>query len=157
MKNNMLTQIDLLKENIRNQRPLSKSELEYLKEQFIIENTYNSNAIEGNTLTLRETALILQKNITIAEKPLKDHLEAVGHKDAIYYVYDLVEKNSPISEKEIKMIHSLILADKPLDRGVYRSLPVRILGSSHIPVEPYLISKKVEELLYDYEKWNPRW
>ena len=74
-------------------RPLTPGELERLREQFTIEYTYNSNAIEGNTLTLRETALVLE-GITIGEKPLKDHLEAIGHRDAFACVERLVsEKN----------------------------------------------------------------
>ena len=77
--------LNLLSEKLKNLRPLSQTEMRRLSEEFMIENTYDSNAIEGNTLTLRETALILQEGITIAEKPLKDHLEAIGHKDAFLY------------------------------------------------------------------------
>ena len=71
-------------------RPLTAGELQRLQEEFLIEYTYNSNAIEGNTLTLQETALVLE-GITIDRKPLKDHLEAVGHKDAFLYVQELAK------------------------------------------------------------------
>lgn len=83
--NELLQQVDTLKEELRTLRPLSKAELQRLREEFVIETTYNSNAIEGNTLTLRETALILQEGIAIAEKPLRDHLDIIGFKDAFYY------------------------------------------------------------------------
>ena len=74
------TRLEELRAKLKTLRPLNETEMKRLHEEFIIENTYHSNAIEGNTLTLRETALILQEGITIAEKPLRDHLEAIGHK-----------------------------------------------------------------------------
>ena len=114
-----------------------------------MEYTYNSNAIEGNTLTLRETALVLQ-GLTIDKKPLKDHMEAVGHKEAFDFVSELVKDNVPISESIIKQIHYLVLADKKEDRGVYRRVPVRIMGAQHEPVQPYLIEPKMEQLLRDF-------
>ena len=79
------SKIDQLKGKLASLRPLNDTELKRLREEFMIENTYNSNAIEGNTLTLRETALILQEGVTIAQKPIKEHLEAIGHKDAFEY------------------------------------------------------------------------
>lgn len=75
-----------LNNKLRSLRPLNSGEIKRLREEFIISNTYNSNAIEGSTLTLRETALIIGSGITIAEKPLKEHLEAIGHKDAFEYI-----------------------------------------------------------------------
>ena len=97
--------LDILSKKLKNARPLSQAELKRLSEEFMIENTYDSNAIEGNTLTLRETALILQEGITIAEKPLKDHLEAIGHKDAFLYMVELADRKEPLTEKAIKDIH----------------------------------------------------
>ena len=123
--------------------------MERLTEEFVVEYTYNSNAIEGNTLTLRETDLVL-RGLTIDQKPLKDHMEAVGHKDAFYFVRDLVKEQEPLSESVIKQIHYLVLADKKEDRGVYRRVPVRIMGAKHEPVQPYLIQPKMERLLEDY-------
>ena len=93
-------------------RPLTEGEVERLNEEFMVEYTYNSNAIEGNTLTLRETNMVLA-GMTIDQKPLKDHLEAVGHKDAFYFVLDLVADKKELTESVIKQIHSLVLADKP--------------------------------------------
>ena len=120
-KSNILAEIEQKKARLDTMRPLTPGEVERLNEDFMIEYTYNSNAIEGNTLTLRETDMVL-KGLTIDQKPLKDHMEAVGHKDAFYYICDLVKERTPLSETVIKQIHSLVLADKPLDRGVYRQL-----------------------------------
>ena len=107
------------------------------------------NVIEGNTLTLRETDLVL-KGLTIDQKPLKDHMEAVGHKEAFEFVRELVKDNVPISEIIIKQIHYLVLADKKEDRGAYRRVPVRIMGAKNEPVQPYLIAPKMEQLLQEY-------
>lgn len=130
-------------------RPLTEGEVARLNEDFMVEYTYNSNAIEGNTLTLRETDMVL-RGLTVDQKPIKDHLEVVGHKEAFYYVVDLVKENSPLTEYAIKQIHSLVLADKPFDKGVYRRIPVHIVGASHEPVQPYLIESKMYDLLRDY-------
>ena len=89
--------IDELRNKLKTMRPLNETELKRLRDEFMIENTYNSNAIEGNTLTLRETALILQEGITIAEKPVREHLEAIGHKDAFEYVISLADANTELS------------------------------------------------------------
>ena len=148
-KESLLAQIDRKKAELDSRRPLTAGEAERLKEEFVVEYTYNSNAIEGNTLTLRETDLVL-RGLTIEQKPLKDHMEAVGHKEAFNFVSELVKENVPISESIIKQIHYLVLADKREDRGVYRRVPVRIMGAQHEPVQPYLIEPKMEQLLHDF-------
>lgn len=135
---------------LKNRRPLTEGELERLNEEFLTEYTYNSNAIEGNTLTLRETDMVL-RGLTIDKKSLKEHLEVIGHKEAFDYVKHLVSENVEISEKLIKDIHYLVLADKKDDRGVYRRIPVRIMGAAHEVVQPYLIIPKMEELLERYK------
>ena len=135
---------------LKKRRPLTEGELERLNEEFLTEYTYNSNAIEGNTLTLRETDMVL-RGLTIDKKSLKEHLEVIGHKEAFDYVKQLVSENIEISEKLIKDIHYLVLADKKDDRGVYRRIPVRIMGAAHEPVQPYLIVPKMEELLERYK------
>lgn len=146
---NLLAMIDRKKEELNNRRPLTAGEVERLTEEFIVEYTYNSNAIEGNTLTLRETDMVL-RGLTIDRKPLKDHMEAVGHKEAFEFVQDLVKNQVPLSESIIRQIHYLVLADKKDDRGVYRRVPVRIMGAKHEPVQPYLIQPKMEQLLESY-------
>ena len=148
-KESLLEQIDRKKVELDSRRPLTAGEVARLNEEFIVEYTYNSNAIEGNTLTLRETDLVL-RGLTIDRKPLKDHMEAVGHKEAFDFVSELVKDNVPISEGIIKQIHCLVLADKREDRGVYRRVPVHIMGAQNEPVQPYLIEPKMEQLLHDF-------
>ena len=146
----LLEMIDRKKAELDSRRPLTEGEAERLTEEFVVEYTYNSNAIEGNTLTLRETDMVL-RGLTIAQKPLKDHIEAVGHKDAFYFVRNLVKDQVPLTESVIKQIHYLVLADKKDDRGVYRRIPVRIMGAKHEPVQPYLIQPQMEQLLETYK------
>ena len=148
---NLLQSIDEKWQELKNRRPLTEGEVERLRDEFMVENIYHSNAIEGNTLTLQETALVLE-GVTIAQKPLKDHLEAIGHKDAFLFIQDIAQKNLPLSESIIKQIHSLVLMDKPNDRGVYRSIPVRIMGASHQPPQPYLVEPNMLDLMQSNEK-----
>jgi len=145
-KESIFFQIDHMKEELDNRRPLTEAEVARLNEDFVVEYTYDSNAIEGNTLTLKETALVL-RGLTIDQKPLKDHIEAVAHKEAFEYISELVKENIPLSESIIKQIHYLVLADKKDARGVYRKIPVRIMGALHEPVQPYLIEPMMEQLL----------
>lgn len=149
-KESLITLIENKKAELDSRRPLTEGEVERLYEDFMIEYTYNSNAIEGNTLTLRETDMVL-RGLTIDQKPLKDHMEAVGHKDAFYFVIDLVKERAELTEYIIKQIHSLVLADKPMDKGRYRKVPVKILGAYHVPVHPYLIEPEINELLSNYK------
>lgn len=139
------------KELLSSLRPLTKGEVERLHEEFMVEFTYNSNAIEGNTLTLKETAMALE-GMTIDQKPLKDHMEAIGHRDAFLFVQDIATEDLPLSESVIKQIHSLVLIDRPEDKGVFRRIPVRIMGAYTDPVQPYLIEPKITELLLENEK-----
>ena len=147
---NKFNVLDELSKELKTKRPLNQTELKKLHENFMIENTYHSNAIEGNTLTLRETAMILQDGITIAEKPIKDHLDLIGYKDAFEYIMELADRNTPLTEKNIKDIHSLVLMNDAQNRGVYRRLPVTIVGALHTPPQPYLVVVQMEQLLQDY-------
>ena len=142
----LLTEIETKRERLAEMRPLTQGEVERLREEFLIDFTYNSNAIEGNTLTLKETAMVLE-GMTIDQKPLKDHLEAVGHRDAFLYVQDIATKDIPLDESVIKNIHALVLMDRPEDKGIYRRIPVRIMGAYTEPVQPYLIEPNIRELL----------
>lgn len=145
----ILDRIDKKKAELNTKRPLTAGEVARLNEQFVVEYTYNSNAIEGNTLTLRETDMVLQ-GLTIDKKPLKEHMEAVGHKEAFEFVSELVKEKQPLSQSMIKQIHYLVLADKQEDRGVYRRVPVRIMGAKHEPAQPYRIMPGMEQLLERY-------
>ena len=146
----LLEQIDQLKKQLSHRRPLTPAEVDALREMFIVEHTYNSNAIEGNTLTLQETGLVLQ-GITIDRKPLKDHLEAVGYKEAFEYVEQFAKEQKSLTEYEIKAIHSLVLSDRKEDRGQWRRVPVRIAGAATTPVQPYQIEPMIGALLADME------
>jgi Fic family protein len=112
--------------------------------------TYNSNAIEGNTLTLKETFMVIQQGLTVKGKPLKDHLEAKNHKDALDFLYDLIEheSNITISEQLIKNLHSLIIQD--INRsiaGQCRKVDVWITGTDHAPPSAFEVSQKMQELI----------
>ena len=146
----LFDKVDGLKAELSKLRPLNPGEIKRLQEDFMIESTYNSNAIEGSTLTLRETALVLVDGMTIAGKPLKHHFEAVGHKEAFEYMIALTERNEPLTERAIKDIHSLVLMDDPMNTGVYRRLSVMIRGAAHMPPQPYLIAPQMEALVAEY-------
>jgi Fic family protein len=143
--------IDELKNSLKSLRPLNETELRRLREEFMVENTYNSNAIEGNTLTLRETALVLQQGVTINGKHIRDHLEAIGHRDAFYYMIELADAKSELKERVIKELHSLVLMNDARNKGTYRNIEVAIAGSAHTPTPHYLIREQIETLLADYE------
>ena len=145
-KTGLLEEIDRKREILSQMRPLTPGEVARLAEEFMVDFTYNSNAIEGNTLTLKETALALE-GMTVDQKPLKDHLEAVGHRDAFLYVQDVAKKEMELSEYVIKNIHALVLMNRPEDKGQYRRIPVRIMGAYTEPVQPYLIESKMNDLI----------
>jgi len=148
---NTLNQIDELKSKLDLAPAFSAGELKRLREHFMVDFTYNSNAIEGNTLTLHETALVILEGLTINKKPLKDHLEAVGHKEAFHYVIDISKDNQALSERAIKAIHALVLMDSPADKGKYRELAVGIMGSNYIPPHPIEVPLQIENLLKSYK------
>ena len=145
-KGSIFDEIEYKREKLNSMRPLTSGELNRLRQEFMIEFTYHSNAIEGNTLTLQETAIVLE-GMTVDQKPLKDHLEVVGHRDAFMYVRDIATKEVPLNESTIKDIHSLVLMNQPEDKGVYRRINVRIVGAYTEPVAPYLIEPKIKDLL----------
>lgn len=130
----LLHRLDYAKKLLSKHRPFSPAILNKLREQWLVEWTYNSNAIEGNTMTLRETRLVLEEGLTIGGKALREHLEVINHKEAIEFVEELVKSKEPIKEGDIKDIHALIL--RKIDdkyAGRYRDIQVRITGSKHTP------------------------
>lgn len=133
-------------------RPLPVSVVKKLKEQFEIEMTYNSNAIEGNSLTLKETYLVINEGLTIKGKPLKDHLEAKNHQEALEYSYDLLEqdKKNTFSENLIRSLNQIV--QQNIDKewaGRYRNSGVIIGGATHRPPEAIEVPKQMTELI----KW----
>jgi Fic family protein len=151
MDKSIFDRVDKLKDKLSSLRPLNNGELKRLRDEFNIENTYNSNAIEGSTLTLQETALILQDDITIAQKPLRLHLDAIGHRDAFDYVVSITDSSEVLTEWVIREIHSLVLMADSENKGVYRRVPVIIQGAKHTPPQPYLVAPQMEQLLADYK------
>ena len=150
--NEALKSIDSLKNKWDKCKPLNQLQLKKMEEYFYTSYTYESNRIEGNTLTLQETHLIINEGITIGGKSMNEHLEAINHKEAIDLLKDLVQKKTPLNSYRLKQLHQLIL--KGIDNrnaGKYRDVPVRISGSSHIPPEPYLIEKMMEDYFLFYE------
>ncbi|MGP1411958.1 MAG: Fic family protein [Peptoanaerobacter stomatis] len=147
--NDIISKIKSMKNELKSLRPLNEDEIQRLKKDFIIENTYNSNAIEGNTITLNETTFIINEGITIGGKSINEHLDIIGHKEAFEYILDLSkEKSKNIDEYTIKTIHSLVYTGNVMNKGVYRTIPVKV--GSHTPVQPYLVQKKMEDLIYNY-------
>src|SRR5688572_15365458 len=118
------------KEKLDRLRPLSRKSLDALAAWYDVELTYSSNAIEGNTLTRSETAIILEKGITIGGRPLKDHLEAIGHRDALHFVRALAATGERVREIDIREIHRLIIGRiEPEEAGRYSRHQRMIAGS----------------------------
>lgn len=154
LDDNFFDEVDSLKKKLDSKRPISKETLKSLKESINLEWTYNSNGIEGNTLTLRETQVVLE-GITVGGKSIKEHLEVINHEKAILYLDDLVKDNEPISEWNIKNIHLLILKDIDNENaGRYRKENVTIKGATHIPPDYLKIPEQMEKLILNYNTWK---
>ncbi|WJY27545.1 MULTISPECIES: Fic family protein [Sporosarcina] len=143
--------IDEKKARLDAARPLPAYTLKSLKEKLFLEWTYNSNAIEGNTLTINETKVVLE-GITVGGKTLREHLEVINHRDAIQYVEEIVRNEEPLSEWQIKNLHRLVLKGIHEEHaGVYRKEQVFISGANHRPPAHFLIQEEMEQLLRWYE------
>lgn len=154
LEDNYFNEVDQLKRELDSKRPIPKETLRSLEESINLEWTYNSNGIEGNTLTLRETQVVLE-GITVGGKSIKEHLEAINHEKAILYLNDLVKENNPITEWNIKSIHGLVLKDIDNENaGRYRRENVTIKGATHIPPDYLKVPELMEKLVLNYENWN---
>jgi len=152
-------QIDVLKSKIDGYRPLSKNLANSLHDKLVVEWTYNSNAIEGNTLTMSETKVVLE-GITIGGKSMVEHLETINHREAILFIEDLISSKEDLTEWNLKNIHALIL--KEIDNsnaGKYRRENVLISGARHVPPKyfelDYLMQKLIEEYKTEWTKFHP--
>ena len=142
----LLQECDTLKNRLSAIRPLPAEALKKIEDALAIEYTYESNRIEGNTLTLQETELVVNEGVTIAGKSMREHLEAINHAEAIDYIKDFARSDIEINECTIKEIHALVLHGINRENaGRYRTVPVMISGSRHIPPQPYLIDKLMED------------
>ena len=154
LKEDFFSEVDKLKEMLDKKRPLSKETIKSLKESVNLEWTYNSNGIEGNTLTLRETQVVLE-GITVGGKSIKEHLEAINHEKAILYLDEIVKDENLITEWNIKNIHQLILKDIDNENaGRYRKENVTIKGAIHIPPDYLKIPELMEKLILTYNTWS---
>ena len=146
--------IDEKKAQLDKLRPLPQNTLKSLQEKISLEWTYHSNAIEGSTLTLKETKVVLE-GITIGGKSLKEHLEAVNHSTAIEHLNELIQKKEDIGEEQIKKIHFLVLNKiDSSNAGVYRTENVFITGAKHTPPDSHLVTDEMKKLIQTYkEQW----
>lgn len=137
-------------------RPLPNIVLQNIKEAFLIEWTYNSNSIEGNTLTLRETQMVLQEGITIKGKSLREHFEAKNHETAIYKLYTLVKENYVLNAKDVLDLHGLVLRSIEDEyAGRLRNAGVRISGANFVPPNARKVSDYLDSLI-EYINKNPQ-
>ena len=149
----LLKEIDILKQKLDARRPIPPEAVRNLRDVYRLEWTYHSNAIEGNTLSMLETKMVLEEGLTIGGKTLREHFEAINHAEAIDYVEEIISRQTPLSEKVIKDVHSLIL--KNIDdksAGKYRTINVRISGSQHQPVHYLRVPEQIKDLLDWYNK-----
>lgn len=147
-----LDNVNVLQKDWSSRKPLQGTQLMKMREYFNIEYTYESNRIEGNTLTLKETELVVNQGLTIGGKSMIEHLEAINHSEASDFIYDLVANMEDLSKKVLLELHLLIL--KSIDRenaGRFRSVPVRISGSEHVPPQPYQLNKLMEDYFLFYQ------
>lgn len=145
------THLDQLKARLDAHRPLPDAVVNNLREDLALRWTYNSNAIEGNTLTLQETKVVLE-GVTVGGKSIREHLEATNHALAINLVYSLVTERDALSERIIKEIHSLIL--KGIDDrsvGIYRNINVTISGAEHRPPEFLHLQEEMDAFMAWYQ------
>jgi Fic family protein len=151
--NILLDQIEDLKKSLDSFRPLDGKNIEKLNQYFDEVYTYDSTSIEGNTLTLQETSLVLNKGITIGGKPLKEHFEIVNHKEAIDYIKEIIQNNEPFNKRVLLNVHYLIL--KTIDTknaGKYRNVDVYISGSEHKPPNFLQVNEYMDDYFTFYEE-----
>ncbi len=146
----ILDEIDSLKSKLDKFRQFDSFRIAQALE---LEYTFESNRIEGNTLTLRETDLVINEGLTISGKSMREHLEAINHVEAISYIKQLMERNFPFNERELLSVHNLILRGIiPEDAGRYRRVQVMIKGSSHMPPQPFIVPKQMEDYFIWFEE-----
>lgn len=142
----ILDEIDVLKKKLDTFREFDSFRIAQALE---LEYTFESNRIEGNTLTLRETDLVINEGLTISGKSMREHLEAINHVEAIAYIKQLMERNFPLNERELLSVHNLILRGIiPEDAGRYRRVQVMIKGSSYMPPQPFIVAKEMEDYFF---------
>ena len=146
----LLTGIARKKEQLDRPRPLAREALASLQKSFDVDLTYTSNAIERNTLTLRETAEVIEHGITVGGKRLRDHLEAVDHYEAVLWMREVANRESVVDEVLVRELHRrIVFRSQPEIAGVYSRLPGRVAGSATIFPNPL----KIPVLMADFGPW----
>ncbi len=145
---NHLDRIAHKKEQLDAFRPLPGIVVQSIKESLTLEWTYNSNSIEGNTLTLQETKLIIEEGMTIKGKPLREHFEAVNHQDAIGYIESLVSPTYLLTSRDVLDVHGMVLQRIEKEfAGRYRTAGVRIAGANFVPPNALRVNEFMDELI----------
>lgn len=153
LESRLLERIERKKSQLDTLRPLPAAIVNRLREQILVEWIYNSNAIEGSTVTLQETRLILETGLTIGGKTLREHFEVTNHRDAIHYVEKLVAEQERLTPFHVRQVHKLVLSQiDDTSAGSYRTTQVQIAGARHIPPEAWAIPTQMTE----WEKWLTR-
>ncbi len=154
MDTELSERINSKKKRLDSLRPLPQHTLQSLRDSVFLEWTYHSNAIEGNTLSLKETKVVLE-GITVGGKTLKEHFEVINHEQAILYIEDIVHKKEPLTEWQIRNIHALILKNiDDRNAGVYRKENVLISGATHIPPDYLLVPEQMRDLIIWHDENN---
>ena len=150
----MFNDIDAKKKKIDEKRPLDKHQVWQLKKYFDVEFTYNTNAIEGNTLNINETKVVLEDGITVGKgKTIKEHLEAINHKEAMDFLEEYVRQREDLTEKFIRDLHTLILNNIDKENpGKYRQKNVTISGSQHKPLDHFKIPEQMKDMIDWYHE-----
>jgi Fic family protein len=148
----LLVTLSELQQQWQAQKPLEASQLQKLKSYFNLAYTYESNRIEGNTLSLQETNLVVNEGITVGGKTFQEHLEAINHQEAIHFIEQLVVNFQTFNKSVLLQLHRLILMGiDTKNAGVYRTVEVRISGSKHIPPSPLLLNDLMDGYFEFYE------
>ena len=146
----LLTSIAAKKERFDAMRPVSREALLALQKSYDVDLTYTSNAIEGNTLTLRETAEVIEHGITVGGKSLRDHLEAVDHYNAVLWMRELAAKDVRVDQNTVRELHRrIVFRSQPEIGGIYSALPRRIAGSPVVFPNP----AKIPQLMNEFGEW----
>lgn len=142
--------VEALKARLDVLRPKAPRSLQALDAWYDVELTYASNAIEGNTLTRQETALVLEKGITVGGKGLRDHMEALDHRDALVFARSLAGGDAPLDDETVRDLHRLVLRrSNPAEAGRYSQFQRRIAGSGVVLPAPV----KLPRLMADFGTW----
>lgn len=148
----LLKTLSELQQQWQAQKPLEASQLQKLQTYFNLAYTFESNRIEGNTLSLQETNLVVNEGITVGGKTLQEHLEAINHQEAIHFIEQLVVNLQTFNKSVLLQLHQLILMGiDTKNAGVFRTVEVRISGSKHIPPSPLLLNELMDGYFEFYE------